>query len=46
MVGQVTTPLLLTPPLDALTNEIPNGKVSLTTIFEAVLGPKFVTVIV
>src|SRR2546425_1048444 len=33
MVGQVTTPLLLVPPSEALTNSAPVGNTSLTTMF-------------
>jgi hypothetical protein len=40
--GQLTTPLLLTPP-GALTNVTPAGKLSVTTTLLAVDGPKFVT---
>ena len=44
MVGHVTAPLLLVPPLVALTNETPAGKVSDVMMFVAVEGPAFVTV--
>jgi hypothetical protein len=43
---QFTTPLLLAPPPVALTNVMPNGKVSVTTTLLALEGPKFVTEIV
>src|SRR5438552_1129443 len=46
MVGQVTIPLPLVPPLEALTKVALEGRVSLTTMFVAVLGPWFVTVMV
>ena len=44
--AQFTTPLLFTPPPDALTNVAPAGKLSVTTTPPAVDGPKFVTEIV
>jgi hypothetical protein len=43
---QFTTPLVLTPPPEALTNVTPNGSVSVTTTLPALEGPKFVTDIV
>ena len=43
IAGQVTAPLLLEPPPVALTKRIPDGNTSLTTTFEAVDGPAFVT---
>ena len=43
---QFTTPLLLVPPPEALTNVTPAGSVSLTTTLVAVLGPRLVAVIV
>src|SRR5687768_16541404 len=46
MVGQVTAPLLLVPPPVALTKTVFAGSTSLTTMFEAVEGPRFVMLIV
>src|SRR4051812_44974337 len=46
MVGQATTPLLLVPLPLALTKVAFSGRVSLTTILDAVEGPRLVTVIV
>jgi hypothetical protein len=43
---QFTTPLVLTPPPEALTKLTPNGRVSVTTTLPALDGPKFVTEIV
>jgi hypothetical protein len=43
---QLTTPLVLTPPPEALTKLTPNGRVSVTTTLLALDGPKFVTEIV
>jgi hypothetical protein len=43
---QLTTPLVLTPPPEALTKLTPNGRVSVTTTLPALDGPKFVTEIV
>jgi hypothetical protein len=43
---QPTTPLVLTPPPEALTKLTPNGRVSVTTTLPALDGPKFVTEIV
>ena len=43
---QLTTPLLLTPPLLALTKLTPTGNASVTTTLLASDGPKFVTEIV
>jgi hypothetical protein len=43
---QFTTPLVLAPPPEALTNVTPNGNVSVTTTLLALDGPKFVTEIV
>src|SRR4051794_989045 len=45
-VGQVTTPLLLVPPLVALTKATPAGKGSVVMTFVAVEGPALVTTIV
>ena len=46
MDGQVTAPLLLVPPLVALTKVTPLGKVSDAITFVAMDGPAFVTVMV
>src|SRR5438093_1147835 len=46
MVGQVTAPLPLVPPLEALTKVALEGRLSLTMMFVAVLGPWLVTVMV
>jgi hypothetical protein len=43
---QFTTPLVLTPPPEALTKLTPKGNVSVTVTLLAVDGPKFVTEIV
>ena len=45
-VGHVTTPALVVPPLEALTNVTFAGRTSLTTTLLAVEGPRLVTVIV
>ena len=41
---QVTAPLLLLPPLEALKNAAPTGIVSVTATLVEVLGPALVTV--
>ena len=43
---QPTTPLVFTPPPEALTKLTPTGNVSVTTTLLALEGPKFVTDIV
>jgi hypothetical protein len=43
---QFTTPLVLTPPPEALTNVTLAGRLSVTTTLPALDGPKFVTDIV
>jgi hypothetical protein len=43
---QLTTPLVFTPPPEALTKLTPNGNVSVTVTLLALDGPKFVTDIV
>jgi hypothetical protein len=43
---QLTTPLLLAPPPEALTNVTLAGRLSVTTTLPALDGPKFVTEIV
>ena len=46
IVGHVTAPLLLVPPLLALKNATPSGSESVVMTFVAVEGPAFVTVMV
>jgi hypothetical protein len=43
---QLTTPMVLTPPPEALTNVTLAGRLSVTTTLPALDGPKFVTDIV
>src|SRR5438067_400471 len=46
VIDHVTTPFVTAPPPLALTNVTVDGNVSLTTMFDPVDGPMFVTVIV